>query len=336
MKKYGFISIALCSAIALLICYSPVAKTGAIQGIQLCENTIIPALLPILILTNIIVKSKCSVIFEKLFGGITTKLFKLPKCCAPAILFGLIGGYPAGAVLTEALYNSSLIDNAAAKRMMRFNFSGGLAFIITAVGAMRYGSAKTGLMLYLSCTLPAILIGLFSALAVDKAPECDDIFRERLNFNEALTSSVDTAAKSIISMCAYIILFSSFCALVPIPSYITPVFEITNGLCDGSLIPLDYAAFFLAFGGLCIHFQIMNYTRGYWEFLIFRFINALLSYLIMHIYLAFNPTAQNVFSNISGATAKLTQANAGFGIIMIFGCAVIILDIENRKLKLHN
>lgn len=336
MKKYGILSIILSALIFLIISNSQIAKEGAISGIKLCENTIIPALLPVLILTNLISNSKCSYIFERIFGFICVRLFKLPKCTAPAIIFGLIGGYPAGAILTNNLYQNAMIDKNTMSRIMRFNFSGGLAFIITAVGQIRYSSLETGIILFISCITPSILIAIINGLFIKKTPDSSNALKNTLSINEALIKSVETATKSILTMCAYIILFSALCSIFSIPKQLLPIIEITNGIFYSKDIPLDYVAFFLSFGGLCIHFQIMEYLNSkYLDFLVFRTINAILSYLIMHFYLILHPIEQSVFCNQSSITASLTQANAGFGIIMIIGCAVIILDVENRKLKLR-
>lgn len=336
MKKYGVLSIVITALIIILIRNSQLAKEGAIIGIKLCESTILPALLPILILTNIIIKSKCSVVFEKLFGRLCENLFKLPKCTAPAIIFGLIGGFPAGAILSNNLYYDGRIDDETLKRLMRFNFCGGLAFIITAVGQIRYSSPKIGLMLYISSVIPSILIGITNAFFVKEAPYSSNAMRSDLKLNDALIESVDSATKSVLIMSAYIILFSSLCNIFPIPNSYIPLFEITNGLFGKQNIPLDYASLFLAFGGFCIHMQIAQHLNGaYFDFLIFRIINALLSFVIMRILLFISPIEESVFSNQSVITVELSGANAGFGIIMVIGCAVLIIDIENQKLKLR-
>lgn len=336
MKKDLLNTIVLASIICALIMLSSKAKAGALQGLTICEEIIIPSLLPILILTSTIQKSKCSIIFERLFGKATEIIFKLPKSCATAIIFGLIGGYPSGAILTDSLYQDGLIDKDTASRIMRFNFSGGLAFIITAVGSIRYNSSKIGLMLFLSCVIPEILIGIASGLKIEKVPESTRLFSERLCVSDALTQSVEATIKSLLIMSGYIVLFSSVCAIVPIPRYLFPIFEITYGVCNSTAIPLDYCAFFIAFGGICVHMQILNKMQiPYLEFFIFRIVNALLSFLIMRLLLFIFPQDEGVFSNLSGITSQLTEVNAGFGIIMIIGCAVLILDIEGRKIKLR-
>ena len=331
----------LCTLIFILIFFSPTARQGAKDGLVMCESIIIPSLLPILMLSNLILQSSCSSVFDFLFGGITEKLFRLPRCCAAAVILGLAGGYPAGAVLTCGLLRQGAIDEATAAKVMRFNFCGGAAFIVTAVGTVCYGSAKTGALLFavnlLSSLLPALGSALFNC-GKGKA-ESVPLYREKPAFFEAMTGAAEAAVKSIAMMCTYIILFSSFLKLADPPQWLTPLLEITNGVCGGTLLPLDYCAFFLSFGGFCVHFQLMDFLKEmkmkYTEFFFFRLLGALLSILMMKLYLALFPHAVQTFSNLSSAPVHHFSAGGlSLSLVMIVGCAVIIFDIENRKLKM--
>ena len=106
---------------ALIICFivfSVRAKAQALEGMKLCLNVIVPTLLPILILTNTIIKSSSRVFLETVFSPLA-RLLRLPKCACCALILGLIGGYPTGAILTNELFNLHLIDSQMAKRVLR-------------------------------------------------------------------------------------------------------------------------------------------------------------------------------------------------------------------------
>lgn len=345
MKKYRnsdvIITFLLTGMIGVLITMSGSAKQGAKEGWALCENIIIPSLLPVLILTNIIIKSRSADVFEKLFGRLFERLFRLPRCAAGAIIFGLVGGFPAGAVLTSHLYSGGRIDDKTAERIMRFNFSGGVAFTITAVGTVCFGSTKIGIILYIINIVSEIIIGLFSAVFCKDKPENNTAPAPRLGFADAMVEAVNSTVRSIAVMCAYIILFSAITSIAKLPEYLNPVLEITNGICNREeFISLPYCAAFIAFGGFCIHFQLMGMLREmkvhYFSFFIYRVISALLSYGIAEAYLYFFPQSASVFSNLSENTsAAIGQVNTGLSVVMIIGCAVVIFDIESKKLKLH-
>lgn len=75
------------------------------------------------------------------------QILRLPKCAGSALFLGLIGGYPSGALLTANLYRNGDIDSNCAKRMLRFDFSGGAGFIITALGTGILKSKQQGIIL---------------------------------------------------------------------------------------------------------------------------------------------------------------------------------------------
>jgi hypothetical protein len=338
LKKDFVATVGLTGLIICLIAMSSKARAGADEGIKMCEEIIIPSLLPILILVNTILKSRCSKIFEFLFGTICEKALKLPRQSATAIIFGLIGGYPAGAVLTEHLYNQGAIDSHDARRIMQFNFCGGMAFVITAVGTISYKSTKAGLLLYGSSVLSSLIIAIVSSIFAKRKSYSPVIYSSPLPLSDALTESVEQTIKNLLQMSAYIILFSALSNMITFPKLLYPLIEITNGICNNSVnINIEMTAFFITFGGFCIHFQLLGILKQmkvkYFDFLLFRLTGALLSYFIVKLYFLIFPESQDVFSNVSNAVAVPSQVNVGFGIIMILGCAVLVLEIEGQKLK---
>ncbi len=337
MKKQIFATLGLLGLIVLIILNSQKAKAGASAGWGLCENVIIPSLLPVLILTSIIISSNCSTLLEKTVGRLIGRLLGVSPAAAVAIILGLISGYPAGAVLTDKLYQNGRIDKDTACRIMKYNFSGGVAFTIMVVGRVCYGSGGIGALLYISNIISSVIIGIALGVKSKKDYEWTDD-TDRLSLSDAMTESVNSSVKSILLMCAYIILFSAFNGIISLPDYINPLLEITNGICGAShRLPLEYCAFFLAFGGFCIHFQLIgiinNFGMKYYEFLISRLAGALISFFTVRLITLAFPQYTDVFS--AGAmpvSMQFTQVNTGLSIIMVLGCAVLVLDIENRKL----
>ncbi len=340
MKKVSYVvpCLALTGIIILIMLHSNEAKTGAMKGIELSLKVIIPSLLPILILTNSIVKSKCSYLFDILFGKITTKLFRLPKQATSPILFGLISGYPAGALLTRNLMESGSITESDARRILRFNFNGGIAFIITAVGTVKLENTKAGVILFLCNILSSIIIGAVQGLKhrnnhyyyakIEKKPISDGII-----------DSVESSAKSVLMMSSYIILFSAISNMFELPDYVMPLLEITNGVFYSKAdISFGLLAFFLSFGGLCIHFQIYDVIKKadmhYFDFLLHRIISGSLSYFLGKVYTILFPEEASVFSNFAVKSSSLGHCNTMLSVILLIGCVVLVFDIKNRKSEL--
>ena len=160
---------------------------------------------------------------KKIFGKLFEKLLKLPGCCAAAVIFGAIGGYPSGAILTEHLYNQGQIDSSTAARIMSFNFGGGIAFLITAVGTMRYNNTKIGVAFFAVSSISSLIICAASAFVNGKAPDNSTVMKNSLCFTDALVESVEAATKSIINMSAYIILFSAIARAFKINDFFAPL-----------------------------------------------------------------------------------------------------------------
>lgn len=327
---------------ALIICFivfSVRAKAQALEGMKLCLNVIVPTLLPILILTNTIIKSSSRVFLETVFSPLA-RLLRLPKCACCALILGLIGGYPTGAILSNELFNLHLIDNQTAKRILRCSFCGGVAFIITAVGTIHLNSTKTGIIIYTINVLSSIIICVADGIIhpnTNKSTQESSIGSQ--SFCDALINSIECSTKSVAVMCGCIVFFSAICGLVSIPPFAMPLIEITNGIFkfDGS-ISLPYLCFFLSFGGLCIHLQILNVIKstgiGYIDFFVHRVVGGLISYFLGKGYiLLFNPNTE-VFSNISQITPRLNQINGSLSIILLASCIVIVVDLNNKKSKL--
>lgn len=324
-------------AAAALIIFSAEAKQGALYGAALAFRAVLPCLLPLMIIFGFIQLSPASAALQRLLSPLCRGVFGLPACCAPALFFGLVGGYPVGALMTQRLLENGDIDAPAARRMLRFAFSGGAGFIITSLGGGMLGSRSGGALLFLSVTLAALLSALMCRFIWGALPEGEAAFMG-LPAGEALCESVQSAVRSSLCMAAYIICFCALFSGVSLPPYIAPLIEITGGCAQFSPgRPLFITAFFAAFGGLCVHLQLLPAIKSagmrYLDFLLWRIINAVLSCAFCLALEPLFPRVQQVFSNLSQPVVRPTAANAALSAVMLLGCAVFVLDIGGRKRK---
>ena len=333
-KRDVLLLVFLMSVSGLLVAFSSRSKLGAYNGLVLAENTIIPSLLPVLIIFMLVMKTSAKDVVSKAFGLVPLYLFRLPSVTSSVILFGLIGGYPTGALLTYELMKNEEIDEKQARCLLRFNFCGGCGFIITGVGVGVLHSQKAGVILFLSSLLSSVVIGAVLSVFNDKPDREYYSYSSPINIGDALNTATSSAMNSVLNITAYIILFSAIAGIVDIPKFIMPVLEITNGVCKNSFSLAELSAY-LSFGGLCIHLQLLpiviNSKMKYLDFLIFRVIGALLSYVITKIILFFFPVDISVFSNISNQQAVFSSLNMSLSFLMIVGAVVLILDINERK-----
>lgn len=337
IKKDLLLLFAALALAGILIIFSPQAKEGALYGAALAERVIIPSLLPLLIIFNFIQHSAAGRALENILSPVTRRILRLPKCAGPAVFLGLIGGYPAGALLTANLFRNSDIDSDSAKRLLRFDFSGGAGFIITALGTGILKNKEQGILLFASVTAAAFISAVLGGFIWGKSEEGVSSYLS-LPAADALNKSVEQSARSVINMAAYIIVFCAIQGNAQIPEIISPLIEITSGAAQSATqLPLWATAFFLAFGGFCIHLQIFTIIKEtgmrYADFLLWRVINGILSSAVCALLLRIFPADSAVFSNYSETIVRPTSVNAALSVLMLLGCAVLIFDLENRKRK---
>lgn len=334
-KKDIFLLIALLSIALILILFSNEARAGAYQGLILAQNTIVPSLLPLLIIFLLIMKTSAKDVLARVFGFVSQYAFNLPKITFPAIFLGLIGGYPTGALLSAELFDNEEIDKGQAHNLLCFNFCGGCGFIITAVGCGVLKNQMAGIIIFASNIVSNIIIAL--ALSFKRKRKKEDFysFSSNRGIADTLHEATDSAVKSVLNITAFVILFSAINNIFNITNSILPLIEVTNGICSGNSFSLPQISFYLAFGGLCIHMQILpiisKCKMKYSHFLLSRIISALLSYLITKLLLIIFPITTNVFSNASNSTPVFSSVNLALSFIMILSCFVFVLDLRSKK-----
>ncbi len=337
IKKESINLVILLLIAVLLIAFSAEAKNGALHGISMATEVVVPGLLPLLIIFNLISKSEIGNAIQNILAPFTERVLRLPRTAGTAIAFGLTGGYPMGALLTEELYLNDDIDCETAKRLLRFNVNGGAAFIITATGAIILKNETAGIILFASTTLAALIIAFCSSFRYKKIENSYPSYSS-VSIGDALNKSTESSVRAALNISAYIILFSALSAIVKIPALLSPIVEITGGIVDNyRLLSLPQIAFMLAFAGFCIHFQLFSIIKcigmRYFDFFIWRVIHAILSYIICLLLLKVFPTEIPVFSNSAQSVVVPFSVNLTLSVLMILGCAVIVLDIESKKRK---
>lgn len=339
-KKDIFLLFILFGLAFVMIMFSGDMREGAYQGLVLAENTIVPSLLPLLIIFLLIMKTGARDVLARLMGFISVYIFNLPMITFPAIFLGLIGGYPTGALLTQELYNNGDIDKNQSSAMLRFNFCGGCGFIITAIGSAKLMNIKAGVILFISNIAASLIIGLLCSFSKKRIRREFYSFNEITDFGTALTAAVESAVKSVLNITAFVILFGSINNILKLPEFLLPLIEITNGVCGENSFSLPELSAYLAFGGLCIHMQllpvIMKCGMKYYDFLISRIISALLSYCITKLILMVFPIETQVFSNASENIAVFSSVNLALSALLIIGCFVLVLDVNSKKRAIDN
>ena len=139
-----FLSLALFAA--FLLCPTACAD-GVREGLSLAAAQALPALFPFFVVSGLLVRCDTARL-SPLLAKPLRRLYGLPPEAAPALVLGLIGGYPVGAATACALLSESVLSREAAERVNRFCNCASPGFCIGLVGLGVFGSARAGAMLY--------------------------------------------------------------------------------------------------------------------------------------------------------------------------------------------
>lgn len=295
LKRWNRVKLYL-TGIVLLACmgaallHAQATESGIARGIAICTQTLIPSLFPFLFLSSFLVRSGACSAAGRWAGRVTQLLFRLPGNCAGVILMGLLGGYPVGISMAEELLRRGEITQTQAQRLCLFCVNAGPAFTIAAVGTGMAGSTHTGVILYVSGAASLLLAGILARFLPERtAPQQGAAGFETLPLADAMTSAVASAVKSMVNICAWVLLFcavGNLIRLIPMPdplyNAVTYVLEISSGCAAAARsAPPAVLSAMLSFSGLCVICQLTPGARrcgiAVWQLLLSRAAGAAIS-----------------------------------------------------------
>lgn len=351
MKRFSSIllknifTLIIVSAIGVcLIIYPKNTADGIKTGFLLLGNNLIPALFPFMVLSSYISGSSIAEMISKLFEKPFKFIFKTSGYGVIPFILGSLGGYPVGAKTVCEFYESKKISKNDAQRLLYWCINPSPAFLITAVGTFMLGNTKSGFLLYFSCLLSSLTVGFFCRFL--SSNEIHPIENHPQKSKESIfVKSVSKGSEGMFAICGWVLTFcvlASLCDALNLPyslSYIIKsVGEVTTG-CKNAIssgLSLPVIAGIGGFGGFAVICQCASYStlcKVKMKYLICsRLINSALSGIYCSALLKIFPQCENVSVVIgTSATTFTLYHSVGATIILIFMCALLILEVDNRK-----
>lgn len=355
----------------LLIFVPQPALAGARSGLMICGNTIIPSLFPFLALSSFIIGSGAADSCGRLIEPLTKSIFRLPGSTGTALLLGAVGGYPVGADAVSKLCENGSLSKREGERLLCFAINSSPAFIIGAVGAGFFSNTQTGILLYAVHLLASFSIGLVMRAGLHKKPERNTpkihiISRtDRGNLSTAFVRAVTGSAESIVTICAFVVLFSALNSLLNYtgasqllalifskilqPPAVDPQFynraaagilEVTNGCAAASgsvgMPAVLLSAAMLGFSGVSVQFQVISLIKSSGMsaklFIATRFLHMLLSVLFAYVLFSVFPSAMPPSRAVSAFALNPNGIAVTFHSVpavcaMLFIIAILLLSL---------
>lgn len=266
----------LCAAGLLLLCPG-VAREAILQGLQVCCRSILPALFPFFVLTNLWISLGYGEKLSRLAAPLMVRVFHLPGAAAPAMVLGAVGGYPVGAQTIAQLFRDGSLSRQEAEAALRFCNNAGPAFLFGIVGGGLFQSAAIGAALWVIHLASAWLLGiLFRPAQIPAASLSGTAESQAGPLPPAVTAAIAKAGDTALRVCVFVLFFSvasSYLAFLlpsgrPWTVYLLGSLELAGGISRLAETGLTAQAKFIAsaallgWGGLCIHCQSLAALSG--------------------------------------------------------------------------
>lgn len=274
LKKSTLYAFTICLMLMLAVC-SESSVSAAEKALKLCAETIIPSLFPFFVLSQFLIFIGFANYGGKFLSPIMRPLFNTNGAGGIAFLIGLICGYPSGAKTISELYKAGMLEKKEAERLLPYCNNSGPLFIIGAVGVGILKDSQAGVFLYIVHILSAIITGIcFRFFSTKKQKTISRLCSNGyMNTGEAFSKSIKDSVSSILSVCGFVVFFSSVTA--PFRANLKnnlwglifqSIAEVTGGVLRvAESFDLDKAlpliSAILGFGGVCVLLQVMGIVK---------------------------------------------------------------------------
>ena len=334
-SKKVLLTIAVILFMVLLLLMPVTGRRGAADGIVLCGSVVIPSLFPFTFCVLLLMRSE----FEKNISAldrITFTLFNLNSKQFAVFIFSLIGGYPVGARLIEELYSNGQINLKNARILQCCCVNSGPAFTVLFAGQSILGSKSLGFCIFAASSISSFLLLIFSKNSLDKFTPINK--KERLNnsFSEIFVSSASDSSASMISICTFVILFStinSYILSFPQLRNLAYFTEITGGITQTHNI--YFITFLLGFGGISVWLQVISISRNIGinmiRFILFRVLHGGISALLTAVIIKIFKFPITTLSNNVSFISKSFYSSAAVGTALFIMVLIFFISLFGKN-----
>ncbi|WP_288175497.1 nucleoside recognition domain-containing protein [Sporofaciens musculi] len=281
---------------------------GASSGVLLWFHTVLPTLLPFLIISNLLIHTGAINLISRLLAPILCRFFRVSPYGAFVILIGFLCGCPMGSKVTADLLKKEAICEKEARYLLSFCNNTSPMFIVSYILWQNLNIPELTLpLLTLLTAAPVLLSFVFRRLYHIPVQGVYITSQDTLSVNgrDSLDTCIMNGFETITRIGGYIILFSilfSFAELiiaksVAVTALLLPTLEITTGITMICSSPLSLnsqiilALALTSFGGWCAAAQtramIMDTSLPLGPYIAEKLITALVTSLLAWCFLSF-------------------------------------------------
>ena len=257
---------------------------GVSLGIHISMYSLIPSILPFMILSNYIVYSNMSRYISKIIHPVFSKIFHTSENGSYVVFMGFLCGFPLGSKILFDLLKKRKISASEANSLFKYINNPSPSFIICYMSSFYFENFQSKLILLLMMYAPSLIIGIFNFHSADNSFQSSAV-SQVFSFTKVLDESIFQALQTLVKLSGYIIVFCIFSTLFSTLANVPSVFKILVACClemTSGIFKLAHAnlsfltrlylsCVFSILGGVCVIFQINSVIRNS-ELNIFTFI----------------------------------------------------------------
>lgn len=299
----------------LFLTFPKEVMESVIFSISLWKDNLLPSLFPFFIISELLINYGIIDLLEETLKSFMNKVFHLPGSSSFVLIGSIISGFPSSSKYVNELLINNKINIKDAEYLLKFNHFSNPLFVVGTIGTMLLNNKKLGILILIVHIVTNFII------AIIYKPKDNTFIKENsslikginqmhkkrtsnnFSFSEILATSIFKTFKTLLLLLGiitfFIIIGTLIKKVIPINniSYalISGLLEMTGGIKNISElnIPLNIKAtiitFFISFGGLSIHMQVMSILSDrhikYFPYFISRLLHGLISSSIIYIIL---------------------------------------------------
>lgn len=295
MKKL----IILISIISLvIIILNPTDIINAIDlSFNICIKNLFPSIFPFLLISNIMTNYGFIEICSSIGKQFMPKLFKVNSNGFYVILMSMLSGSPSCAKYINQLLNNNLINTEEANQLLKFTHFINPLFIIGTIGITTLHSKQLGIIILISHYLGNLIISVISRKDNIIANNISISPNTNKPFMKILINSINDTISTLMLILGVVTTCLIFTTIINTIVSFNPIYnsilEITQGIKYISISNINtylkttLITFFISFGGLSIHMQVMSILEDkkikYIPYLLSRLSHAIISSIIVSI-----------------------------------------------------
>lgn len=239
MQRKWYAVVIGCLLLFFFFCPGTVSGSAK-EGLLLWFQVVLPALLPFMILSSVILQMGFNDSISRVVSPVLMKVFGISQAGCYPVVIGLLSGYPLGAATVAEMVKRDRLSQTEAQYILHFCNNASPMFILQYIGIDCLGLRQPLLLLaviYLSVWTSAAFERLLRQRGFVKHPSAPLCVRQRQSVIAILDESILHSFTVLTRVGGYIILFSILAGawqqirLFPVPfrAVLTGLLEITTG-----------------------------------------------------------------------------------------------------------